>query len=107
MFSKILLPQQDSIKEAVKFYPLHVGDYWQYQVERRGDHPSDSASWISHRKVVKDTIMTNNIKYYLVEEKSGAGNSLYNRCIRVDTNTANVYLYSSYDSLEYMIDSLN
>jgi hypothetical protein len=93
-------------ENQLDYYPLQVGNYWQYIVEKRGVFPSDSADWIAYTEVIGDTTMPNGNKYFVLNEK---GMSIYNqptykKYIRIDSSKANVYEYR-YDE-EFLIDSL-
>lgn len=99
--------QVDSVTNALSFYPLHVGDYWQYEVTRQYYGPD--TTWIVHKEVVGDTIALNGKRYFIVNEV-GIFNPNYSGLrvsyIRIDSLFANVYRYSNYDNDEILIDSL-
>ena len=97
--------QSNDVKEALTYYPLHVGDYWQYKVTRKLFGIQDS-SWIGYKEVTGDTIMPNGKKYFLIDEiRLPFPHYFTPSFIRVDSNTANVYKYI-YEQKEILIDSL-
>lgn len=56
-YGNIILAKQDSIKA---FYPLHVGDYWEYAI---GLPNASIRTW---RQVIKDTLMDNGNTYSVI-----------------------------------------
>ena len=104
-FSTIISSQTvEEIKEALEYYPLHVGDYWQYEVTRKLFGNTLDSTWIGYKEVITDTLMPNGNRYYLVrEEKLPFHNRGY---IRVDSTSANIYEYVWGDYEELAIDSL-
>lgn len=103
----IWIMYEDIVDEnPLDYYPFQIGNYWQYEVEKRGVFPSDSADWIAYTEVIGDTTMPNGNEYFVLNEK---GMSFYNqpnykKYIRIDSSKANVYEYR-YDE-EFLIDSL-
>lgn len=97
--------QSNEIKDALKYYPIHIGDYWQYKVTRSPFGVQDS-SWIGYKEVIGDTIMPNGKKYFTIKEDRLPIQHYYKPYfIRVDSNTANVYKYN-YEGKEILIDRL-
>ncbi len=97
---------QDSLQEALKYYPLHIGDYWEYHVTKTYDNPNNMEEWIGAKWITGDTILSNNKKYFIIESnRLGTENSdfIEKRLIRIDSTTDNVYEYLGSD---VMIDSL-
>ena len=101
-----LYAQSDSIKEALKFYPLQIGDYWQYNVTKNSFGIEPDTSWIGYKEVIGDTLMPNNKNYFVVKEDKIPFQSSKIRLIRTELTTANVYEYDSYYNAENIIDSL-
>ncbi|MBN1781008.1 T9SS type A sorting domain-containing protein [bacterium] len=85
--------QDLTIEEALKFYPMHIGDYWQYQAISFGI--IGDSTWITNKEIIGDTIMPNQKKYFILNNGS---------CTRVDSSNANMYSYWS--NWEYRVDSL-
>lgn len=72
-----------------KYYPLEIGNRWDYVRMNWGETEKDTFSVI----VIADTIMTNGIKYYKLSKDFGAG-----KYVRVDTNY--VYYFDETDSTD-------
>lgn len=101
----LILSQSNDINDALQFFPLHIGDYWQYKVTRNPFGIQDS-NWIGYKEVIGDTIMQNGKKYFIIKEDRLPIQHYYKPYfIRVDSNTANVYKYN-YEGKEVLIDSL-
>ena len=99
--------QTNDVTNALNFYPLHIGDYWQYQVTRQ-NYGTDT-TWIVHKEILGDTLALNGKRYFIVNEV-GIFTPNYDgqrvSYIRMDSLSANVYKYSQYDNNEILIDSL-
>ena len=54
--------KQSSITNALDFYPLHIGDIWQYEKLVFGGF-TILLILFAHRKVIGDTIMPNKVSY--------------------------------------------
>lgn len=98
----LIYPQGEPIEEVLKYYPLHIGDYWEYQVTQTGDAPHEN--WIEYKTVVGDTTLLNN-KYFIIKTDTNSNCSMYKSIIRIDSSNGNVYQYD-YDNYEFLIDSL-
>lgn len=102
--------QIDSIQEALKYFPLHIGDYWQYRVEKNSYGLSEpDTSWIGFKEVTGDTIMQNNKKYFIIKEDhiTFPYQAFFRpRFIRIDSLTAEVFEYDIISNKENKIDSL-
>ncbi|MFH1194750.1 MAG: T9SS type A sorting domain-containing protein [bacterium] len=96
--------QIDSVKDALKYYPLHIGDYWQYSISKKASGMQDSI-WTGYKEVLGDTIMPNGKTYFTIKTDGWLPVQGYINHIRVDTTTANVYMYD-WDNQEVLIDSL-
>lgn len=105
LFISIVFAQSNEIKEALKYYPIQIGDYWQYKVTRSPFGVQDSA-WIGYKEVVGDTIMQNGKKYFIIKEDRLPIEKYFKPYyVRIDSSTANVYKCISNEQ-EVMIDSL-
>lgn len=105
IISNLAFPQSDSLKELLKYYPLHIGDYWEYQVSQTGSGPNENKNWIEYKKVVGDTILLNNKKYFIVKSDTNSNYGMFTNIIRIDSINGNVYQYD-YNMSEILIDSL-
>ncbi|MFZ5947412.1 MAG: T9SS type A sorting domain-containing protein [Stygiobacter sp.] len=105
LFISMVFSQSNEIKEALKYYPVHIGDYWQYRVTRSPFGIQDS-SWIGYKEIVGDTIMQNGKKYFIIKEDRLPIEKYYKPYyVRIDSSTANVYKYTP-NGQEILIDSL-
>jgi len=107
--------QVDSVKDALNYYPINIGDYWQYKMTR---DPSNTwnlyETWTGYKEVIGDTVMPNNKRYFKMKvvgistnrfETHEAPDGLNMAYVRIDTSTAAIYQY--YQSApEGVIDSL-
>lgn len=81
---------------ACTFYPLKIGDLWQYRVIFVLNNTNVDTTYYSYKEVLGDTLMPNGFTYKIVSEESldayepGAINIRY---IMVDSVSANVYEY--------------
>ncbi|MEW6193857.1 MAG: hypothetical protein AB1521_01710 [Bacteroidota bacterium] len=96
------------VENRLKFYPLHIGDFWQYRgTKTTMDRPDPDTTWICTREILGDTIMANGKKYYQVSEnKINNPDQLspYNFFMRLDSLNGNIYQYIG--NQEYIRDSL-
>lgn len=98
--------QPDSIKEAMKYYPLNDGNYWEYDAASGSDPYHYSISPLYWFEVSGDTMLSNNKTYKVIHR-----GSFYDKRIglifeRVDTSDASVYRYQLDAKVEFKIDSL-
>ena len=77
------------VNPSLNYYPLHIGDFWQYRVTKNPSLGSDSV-WIGFKTVLKDTILENYKRYYIVNERF-FDNYDRIRFIRIDSLSGNVY----------------
>ena len=103
---------QDSLFTALSFYPLNNGDYWEYR-EDFWDYsfpPFYYDSSFYSIQVIGDTILSNNLKYKILEKRKIPDNDQpFYFFERIDSSTANVYRYCEdywLPNNEYLIDSL-
>jgi len=101
--------QVDSLDEALKYYPIQTGDYWEYK-NHYWQFPFYYDSSAHSVEIIGDTILSNNYKYKILLKKNipddGFSSKIYER---VDSSTACVYRYSNdtvFVNSEYLIDSL-
>ncbi len=101
--------QVDSINEALKYYPLQIGNYWEYK-NSYWELPFYYDSSAHSIAIIGDTVLSNNNKYKILLQKNipddGYSFKIYER---VDSLTACVYRYSNDTVLsnnEYLVDSL-
>ena len=101
--------QNDTLLEAIKYYPLQNGNYWEYANHYWEFPYYDDSSFFS-KQVIGDTILPNNKDYKILLEKRipDDGSKLWSY-ERIDSSTACVYRFSD-DSIfvnnEYLMDSL-
>ena len=94
----------------IAFYPLQLGNYWEYKNQITDWGAPDPLIYIEYysKEVVNDTVMSNGKKYQVIMRKS-IPDTLPVRWYfeRVDSLSANVYSYIEYLEDEFLIDSLN
>ena len=80
-------------REELNYYPLHIGDFWQYKGIQKDDIGRIKSQWIAYKKVIGDTILNDGKKYFIIQEnKLPTPNfSTGYRFIRVDSISGNVY----------------
>ncbi|HGY56536.1 MAG TPA: T9SS type A sorting domain-containing protein [Caldithrix abyssi] len=96
---------------ACAFYPLKIGDLWQYEVTLVLNNTNVDTTYYSFKEVLGDTLMPNGYIYKIVSEESLESNvpgDIIIRYIMVDSVSANVYEYSEdYENIKgKLIDSL-
>jgi hypothetical protein len=95
-----------TVDEALKYYPLHSGNYWEYK-NYYWELPQYYDSSAHSINVIGDTTLSNNYKYKILLKKNipddGNSERIYER---VDSSTACIYRYSVMNNSEYLIDSL-
>ncbi|MBK8944150.1 MAG: T9SS type A sorting domain-containing protein [Ignavibacteriae bacterium] len=104
-FINNIFSQQDSIDELIKYYPLHIGDYWEYEVSQRDE--GKIYSWIGFRKIIGDTLLNNRNYFTVTESKMGTVNSDFIRryFLRIDSLKGNIYEYDQ-SIKDILVDSL-
>ena len=92
IFVNLLFSQIDTL-DALRYYPLAVGNKWQYaQYDYLGNFERYSTT-----EIVGDTILPNGYRYFV---------SSNNRYLRIDTSEVAVYFYSihfGFDTLEFKL----
>ncbi len=53
----ISLFAQNSLGETLKYYPLHSGDYWEYQVTKWTDNPGYTEKRVSTKWIERNTVL--------------------------------------------------
>ena len=96
---------------ACAFYPLKIGDLWQYKVTFVLNNTNVDTTYYSFKEVLGDTLMPNGYHYKIVSEESLESEEVGDMIIRyimVDSVSANVYEYSEeYENTKgKLIDSL-
>ena len=96
------------VREELNYYPLHVGDVWQYKITYSPATGNDSMFYMLKR-VLADTLLTNGKRYFLVEQPPFTSNKIKNLervLIRIDSTSGVVYKFLSEQTPEEKIDSL-
>ena len=109
IFTSFTFAQFDSLHEALKYYPLQTGNYWEYK-NHYWQIPFYYDSSAHSILIIGDTVLSNNYKYKILLQKNipddGFSFKVYER---IDSLTACVYRYSPdmvFINNEYLIDSL-
>lgn len=98
------LSQSNELQEALKFFPLQVGNYWQYKITKSQYGGTKIENWIGFVEVMSDTSMSNGKKYYRMKDERKMGFAYASGFIRVDSSNGNIYSYSIPNEIK--IDSL-
>ena len=99
---------QENIKEALEYYPMDKGIYWEYLAYYSNYvfPPFESEIEYFSVKIIGDTILENN-KYKVKEYRNLPDNDIKRyEFERVDSTSANVYRYDFIKKKEFLIDSL-
>lgn len=95
------------IDERLNFYPLHVGDLWQYEITYLTEYGLEEVSYFE-KKVLADTILQNSLKYFIVEQppftyqKIAKFDTIY---VRIDTLSGRLLRYDIKKKYEIQLDS--
>ena len=100
---------QDTISDAIKYYPLQIGNYWEYADWMMQQGMSYDTTYYSI-EITGDSLLPNG-KYYKILKKRILPSNAYAYSVfeRIDSVMANVYRYSEDRYVphnEYLIDSL-
>lgn len=102
--------QIDTLQEALKYYPLQNGNYWEYMDYFLNIIPYEEDSSFFSIQVTGDTILSNNKLYKVLIRKSIPFDGYISRSYeRIDSSTACIYRYSTdtlFSDNEYLFDSL-
>ena len=109
IFTSFTFAQVDSLSEALKYYPMEIGNYWEYK-NYYWEYPFYYDSSAHSIEIIGDTILPNNRNYKILLQKNipddGFSFKIYER---VDSLTACVFRYSTetvFINNEYLVDSL-
>ncbi|MCH8568594.1 MAG: T9SS type A sorting domain-containing protein [Balneolales bacterium] len=117
---------QEEINDALRYYPLEVGNYWEYRmISMDGSNPGPADTLLYSREVVADTTLANGQMYKIIKSINRPlwlrAHYEYNIDInpnnqrisyyleRVDEENADIYQWNPVDSNpfnEVLIDSL-
>lgn len=92
VFTSIFYSQDESIEESLKYYPLQIGNYWQYESSFHDGWGNDT-NWFSYREVVGDTIMPNGLNYFVIIEDGIK--TIKSKFVRIDSINGFVYSYKN------------
>ncbi len=106
----LTIAQSDTLPEALKYYPLQTGNYWEYATYSYQIIPYYVDSSFYSLKVTGDTVLSNNKSYKVLTRKNipfdGYISKIYER---IDSTTACVYRFTDdvlFTDNEYLMDSL-
>lgn len=100
-----LYSQDESI---INFYPLHIGDYWQYHVVFDSGFNYEDTTYYGFRRVDGDTLMANGKTYFVIKENQVHSMSSYYEYFRIDTVEGCVMEFrEDADGMEVLHDSLD
>ena len=111
IFTAVLtFAQNDSLLDALKYYPLQTGSYWEYVIYSYQIVPYYSDSSFYSIEVTGDTILSNNKSYKILVRK----NIPFDRYVprtheRIDSATACLYRFTTdtaFADNEYLCDIL-
>ena len=80
-------------KEQLDYFPLHIGDTWQYSTYYDMQDGNISRGYKTVR-IIGDTVMSNNKKYYIFRTPN---NIVQNEYWRLDTTNLEVFQYAEVD----------
>lgn len=104
---------QDNVDEALKFYPLGIGDYWEYASYAWDDGTNSNISKpVYYSQEVIGSELKSNGKRYMVIKRQRFGEAFqpYYVYERVDAQTGKVYQYKDSPALngnEFLLENLN
>jgi len=96
------------VRDELNYYPLHIGDVWQYKVTYTPERFPERISYLIKR-VISDTVLSNGRKYFLIEQPPFTYDEIKNLervLIRIDTTSGIVYKYITNQQPEEKVDSL-
>ena len=94
--------------EMLNFYPLHVGDIWQYEITYQPETGRPEVFY-SVKKVLGDTTLENGKKYFLIEQPPFTYQrilSLEKILVRIDSVSGSVLRFDQNKKIDIQIDSL-
>ncbi len=102
--------QTDTLTEALKYYPLQNGYYWEYVDYSYQIIPYEVDSSFYSIEVTGDTLLPNNKSYKILTRKNIPFDGYINKSFeRIDSTTLCVYRFTDdalFTNNEYLIDSL-
>ncbi len=110
IIANFAIAQTDTLTEALKYYPLQTGNYWEYVAYSYEIIPYNVDSSFYSLEVTGDTTLSNNKLYKVITHKNIPFDGYISKTYeRIDSATACVYRFRD-DPLfvdnEYLIDSL-
>jgi len=101
LISSVHLANSQSLDSALNFYPMHRGDYWQYDWNR-----FEIMRYYLYVEITGDTVMPNGLKYYEFAQAKLSETAVPCFYKRIDSSTACVFQWIPTLGTEYMVDSL-
>ena len=110
MAAELISAQTDTLTEALKYYPLQNGNYWEYANYSYQIIPYEVDSSFHSLEVTGDTLLSNNRSYKILTKKNIPFDGYISKTYeRIDSTTACVYRYTDdplFTDNEYLVDSL-
>ena len=110
MSAGFISAQTDTLTEALKYYPLQNGNYWEYANYSYQIIPYEVDSSFHSLEVTGDTLLSNNRSYKILTKKNIPFDGYISKTYeRIDSTTACVYRYTDdplFTDNEYLVDSL-
>jgi hypothetical protein len=102
--------QTDTLTEALKYYPLQNGNYWEYADYSYQIIPYEVDSSFHSLEVTGDTVLSNNRSYKILTRKHIPFDGYISKTYeRIDSTTVCVYRYTDdplFTDKEFLVDSL-
>jgi len=100
----LVFSQNENLNESFKYFPLHIGNYWEYKVERFLSLPNTEvdSTWYASSEITKDTLIENKL-YYVFNDLNMKDIPSY-RFIRLDSISG--LLFQRFQGEEFIIDNL-
>jgi hypothetical protein len=98
---------------SIRYFPMHVGDFWVYNCNNWGGLPPWSTTYKSKATVVQSFVRENHTYYIITSHPSIAYNDCFNFLLRTDSISGTLRRYDSLNSWCYgyykerLIDSLS
>jgi len=97
---------------SIRYFPMHVGDFWVYNYNNWGALPPWSKTYKFKATVVQSFVRENHTYYIITTQPSIAYNDCFNFLLRTDSVSGTLRRYDSLNSCfkyykEYFIDSLS
>lgn len=94
--------------DMLNFYPLNVGDIWQYEITYQPDTGRPEVFY-SVKKVLGDTTLENGKKYFLIEQPPFTYQRIISSekvLVRIDSVSGSILRFDQNKKIEIQIDSL-